>query len=192
MLSAWLLSILDAVRKYDIALLRAIHAGRIEVLDTFLYGFSFVTTYVSILAMLTLAGLSWKKQSTMPKLAAAQVFLTWLLAVSASLAIKTFSVRARPFNTFPDIQKLSEAGSSSFPSGHTTDAWAIALAASLLLPQWWIRIPLLLWASLVAYSRIALGVHYPTDVAGGIAIAAVSCITVAFFFKRRAWNRKAA
>ena len=78
--------------------------------------------------------------------------------------------RQRPFITYPDIMKKSKAGSPSFPSGHTSSAFATATSISLSYPKWYIIAPLYLWAGTVGYSRMDLGVHYPSDVLAGALI----------------------
>jgi len=85
----------------------------------------------------------------------------------------------RPFEVYPYIEKLSSGGSPSFPSGHTADAFAFAIAVSLAYPKWQILLPSLFWASLVGYSRMSLGVHFPSDVAAG-ALIGVICAWIAF------------
>lgn len=79
--------------------------------------------------------------------------------------------RPRPFVTYPLlIEKKSSGGSPSFPSGHTTTAFATATTLSLNYPKWYVIVPAYLWAGSVGYSRMYLGVHYPSDVAAGILI----------------------
>jgi membrane-associated phospholipid phosphatase len=58
--------------------------------------------------------------------------------------------------------------STSFPSGHTASAFAFATGASVELPL--LAAVLVPLAGAVAYSRVHTGVHYPSDVAGGVAI----------------------
>ena len=78
--------------------------------------------------------------------------------------------RDRPFVTYPDITKKSSAGSPSFPSGHTSSAFAAATSVSMAYPKWFIIVPSYLWAGTVGYSRMDLGVHYPSDVLAGAII----------------------
>lgn len=95
----------------------------------------------------------------------------------ASTAVITFGLkytvnRDRPFVTYPDIIKRSDAGSKSFPSGHTSSAFALATSLSLEYPHWYVVAPAYMWACSVGYSRMRLGVHYPSDVAAGAVIGA--------------------
>lgn len=89
-------------------------------------------------------------------------------------ALKYSIDRDRPFVTWPDITKKSEAGSPSFPSGHTSSAFATATSISLAYPKWYIIAPGYVWAGTVAYSRMDLGVHYPSDVLIGALVGAGS------------------
>lgn len=75
--------------------------------------------------------------------------------------------RDRPYTTYPDILPKSQEGSPSFPSGHTSSSFATATSLSLMYPEWYVIAPSFIWAGSVGYSRIYLGVHYPSDVAAG-------------------------
>jgi membrane-associated phospholipid phosphatase len=91
-----------------------------------------------------------------------------------TLALKYPINRTRPFITYPDITKKSAAGSPSFPSGHTSSSFALATSLTLSYPKWYIIIPAYSWAGTVAFSRMDLGVHYPSDVLAGVLIGAGS------------------
>ncbi|HEY8776705.1 MAG TPA: phosphatase PAP2 family protein, partial [Gaiellaceae bacterium] len=76
-----------------------------------------------------------------------------------------------PCNALAHVEVLLHcAGDSSFPSDHAMIAGAFA--AGLLLLNRRIGLAALLLALLLAFARVYVGVHYPSDVAGGLAIGA--------------------
>ena len=86
--------------------------------------------------------------------------------------VKRSTVRSRPYQVNP----LVLAGASvldrfSFPSGHTLHAMAFSLIACFYYPGLWV----VLWpfTLLTAVSRVALGLHYPSDVIAGGALGAL-------------------
>lgn len=98
-------------------------------------------------------------------------------------ALKYTINRDRPFVTYPDIVRKSHAGSPSFPSGHTSSAFALATSLSLAYPEWYVIVPSFAYAGTVAYSRMHLGVHYPSDVAAGALIGA-GCAYLSYVISR--------
>jgi undecaprenyl-diphosphatase len=86
--------------------------------------------------------------------------------------VKHSTVRSRPY----EVNPLVSAGAAvldrfSFPSGHTLHAIAFTLVACFYLPGLWvILVPFTL---LTAVSRVALGLHYPSDVIAGGALGAL-------------------
>ncbi len=89
------------------------------------------------------------------------------ISSSVTIGLKYLTNRPRPFVTYPEIEKLEAVGKYSFPSGHTSSAFSVATSFSLNFPKWYIVTPSLLWAGAVGYSRMHLGVHYPSDVLMG-------------------------
>jgi membrane-associated phospholipid phosphatase len=96
--------------------------------------------------------------------ATACVGAAYLLSTSIKMAIG----RRRP--VVEDLPHLMATPTGlSFPSSHSTSSFAAAQAFGRLLP----RGPLLGAASAMAFSRLYLGVHYPSDVAAGAALGTV-------------------
>jgi len=101
---------------------------------------------------------------------ACEISAAVILNSAITLTLKYSVNRDRPFITYPDITKKSKAGSPSFPSGHTSSSFALATSLSLTYPKWYIIAPSYTWAATVGYSRMHLGVHYPSDVLAGAII----------------------
>lgn len=111
-----------------------------------------------------------KKNDTL-KHQAFEVFSTVVVAAVISEAFKYTINRDRPAVTYPEeIFPYKELTSGSFPSGHTSLAFGTAASLSIQFKKWYVVVPAYLWAGSVAYSRMYLGVHYPTDVLAGAAI----------------------
>ncbi len=120
-------------------------------------------------------------------------FSNQLINGVATTILKTTIDRTRPFVTYPDdIHKHSVAGSKSYPSGHTSMAFAAATSISLQYPKWYVIAPAFIYASGVGYSRMYLGVHYPTDVLAGAVLGAGSSFVTHYTFKfiKKRWELK--
>lgn len=90
-----------------------------------------------------------------------------------NIAIKPLVARIRPYVVLNEINILThQPGDHSFPSGHSAGSFACAWAFFRAYKKKW-RIPVLVLASLVSLSRLYVGVHYPTDVLGGVVIGII-------------------
>lgn len=89
----------------------------------------------------------------------------------AAVLIKRAVKRIRPFQVLPGVRVHGfRFKDHSFPSGHSTAAFSLAVPYSILFPPF--APALLAAAGLVALSRVVLGVHYPTDIAAGSLLGA--------------------
>ena len=104
--------------------------------------------------------------------------MTWLAAQlvngGATYFMKAVFNRPRPAVSDPTLVALEDVRIHSFPSGHTSSAFALATSLSLDHPKWFVIAPAYLYAALVGYSRCYLGVHYPSDVIAGAALGSAS------------------
>lgn len=118
------------------------------------------------------------------KMAGVQATIALCVSTVISSSLKSTIKRTRPFEAHPDIIKRSDGGGYSFPSGHTSSAFAIATSLSLSFPKWYVVAPAYAYASLVGVSRVKLGVHYPTDVLCGAFIGTASAFAANYLNKR--------
>lgn len=97
--------------------------------------------------------------------------------VVATDALKIIFNRTRPADKYPnDIYVLTISHGHSFPSGHTSLAFAAATSLMLNCKKWYIVVPGYMWAGCVGYSRMYLGKHYPSDVLAGAVVGAGSAL----------------
>ena len=106
-----------------------------------------------------------------------------------TVAMKYGIARPRPFAVHGDlIYKKTHAGSSSFPSGHTSSAFQWATSCVLAKPNWYVAVPAYMYACGMAYSRMHLGVHYPTDILGGAVVGSASAFA-SYYINNWFWKK---
>ena len=96
--------------------------------------------------------------------------------------IRFFYHRPRPFLSYGFESLISHDITASFPSGHVSFFFALAICVFLLnrkLGHWFLG-----GSILIGLSRIFVGVHYPFDILAGIIIGVLSVLVVGMFFKK--------
>lgn len=90
-----------------------------------------------------------------------------------NILLKNLIARPRPYTQIPELVMLMKCPADhSFPSGHACSSFAVAGSLMWSMGRKWngIRISALVLAILIAFSRLYVGVHYPTDILVGTAI----------------------
>lgn len=152
---------------FEIRILRNIQERRTDGKTSFYKTISGSTSAVCIATPLTffITGMIEHNNDLKKK----ALFITESIAISrlVSFATKIIVNRQRPSEYDPTIIALTSTNNRSFPSGHTAAAFSTATSLVLISHKWYVVIPAYAWASLVGYSRLYLGVHYPSDILGG-------------------------
>lgn len=113
-----------------------------------------------------------------------------VITVGLTYSLKNLINRQRPYTAYPDeITPYETLSSKSFPSGHTSFAFATATSLSLEFPKWYVIAPSYFWACSVGYSRMNLGVHYPSDVLAGALLGAGTAF-LTFKVNKWYWKKK--
>ncbi|MEO7767590.1 MAG: phosphatase PAP2 family protein [Ferruginibacter sp.] len=106
-----------------------------------------------------------------------EVLIAIGINIIATDGLKAIFNRTRPSDEYPgQVFVLTTSKGHSFPSGHTSLAFATATSFTLTYKKWCIAVPAYLWAGCVGYSRMYLGKHYPSDVLGGAVVGAGSSL----------------
>lgn len=103
--------------------------------------------------------------------------------LSVNVLVKNLVARARPYTQIEGLVNLiGEQSDFSFPSGHTAASFAAVTVLLMLVPKK-LSIPMTVLAVLISLSRLYVGVHYPTDILGGVVIGALCGIAAVYTVK---------
>ncbi|WAR43783.1 phosphatase PAP2 family protein [Methylomonas rapida] len=119
-------------------------------------------------------GLYWHQGPSSPLLQS--LLLAFALERPVYFVLKNGFKRNRPQQAIQDFRSvITPSDQFSFPSGHTSAACMMATLVSYFFPS--VAIGLYFWAVLVGFSRVVLGVHFPTDTLIGMVLG----VGIAFF-----------
>lgn len=176
-----------SAQNFDIDILKDINQNRNTSLDKPLYNFDKTVYPLSFATAIGTYGIGVLKHDKKTKRKGFDMAASLVVSMGTTYVLKKQIARERPYITYPFIQNYYLENDSSMPSGHTTAAFSWATSLSLAYPKWYVIAPAFLYAGAVGYSRLHLGVHYPSDVLLGAAIGSGSAWIT---YKANKWIRK--
>ena len=167
------------LQQFDIHVLEFINHNRLTFFDPFFIFITDIATLITYSSAILLLLAAYAQRNFLLK-RKSWLLLIGLILNSAVVDIIKYAVyRPRPFTTYPFIHNLVNVHTSSFPSGHTAEVFMLAISVSILFTKHtWVKVFAWCWAVIIAYSRMDLGVHYPSDILGSMIISGI----IAFAF----------
>lgn len=173
--------------QWDQEILLSINSNHYPWLDRFMWLFSESLMWLPVLLAFIIVLIRNKKGQTLLILLAFAFLLFFTDQISSGV-IKPWVERFRPTHD-PEIGKLVNVvndyrgGKYGFVSSHAANVFAFAGLSLLFFRNWSYSIAILIWAVIVSYSRIYLGVHYPTDVIFGGLLGLLSSVGFFYLYK---------
>ncbi len=173
----------DSLLALDTFLFRWINSAHAPPLDAVML---FVTDIkrTGILLLLVWVGLLWRGGKRGRTVALLLIPLIALTDQLSSHLLKELFDRVRPCEALEGVRAIDGCRYSlSFPSSHAVNNFAAATLFALFYRGWvrWVAFGL---ATVVSYSRIYLGLHYPSDVVGGAIIGTGCALALVWVFHR--------
>jgi len=163
------------IERFDQELFLFINSLNSPFFDQVMHAISGKLIWVPLyLAILIFLGVKYKRKFLVILIF---IILAATLADQSSVLVKNIVLRLRPCQQ-PSLSGMVHlvngecGGLYSFVSSHATNSFDVALLSLLFIRKRWYTISILLWASIIGYSRIYLGVHFPGDVICGSMLGA--------------------
>lgn len=171
----------------DIDVLKKININRNTSLDGTFKSISQSAVPISVATPILIYTLGLINNDSVAKQKALFIGETFLASAFITVVSKKIIKTDRPYDTYPMVQPVVSEASYSMPSGHTSTAFATATSLSLAYPKWYVVAPSFVWAGAIGYSRMHLGVHYPSDVLAGALVGSGSAYLT---YKANQWINK--
>ena len=176
---------LSALQGMDAGFLLMLQDARTAWLDPLAAGYTSLGNGGMIWIAVSLAMLCHRNTRPAGMLALCAMLLG---LVCTNLILKPLIMRPRPWlDVVGLIPLINEADPNSFPSGHTCAAFACCVTWARFASRRWVKVLCLILAVLMGFSRLYVGVHFPSDVIAGCVVGCL-CALLAWAVQRKAEN----
>lgn len=166
------MKLIYSIHKYDVFMFTWLVNARLHALMAKL-GRYLSGTGDGHLYVLAIVYLYWHEGAASLLLQA--IILAFLIERPVYFILKNGFKRNRPQAALKNFHSLiTPSDQFSFPSGHTSAAFMMATLVGYFFPS--LTLPLYAWAALVGFSRVVLGVHFPTDTVMGVILGTGTAI----------------
>jgi len=172
---------MDQLISLDKKIFEAINHAHFPVMDYFMYFVSLVGELAIIWFFLGVLVL-YKNKKEGKKILILMTLAIILTVLINHTVVSYFFFRLRPYLALPGVHQLGKQWmDSSFPSGHVSSA----MAATVILGRYYRKYLawMMLFVILTMYSRVYLGMHYPSDVLAGVAVGLISGCGIIYLYK---------
>lgn len=161
------MTLFEAWTQMELAVLHWLSQFRTDLMDSFMPAVTRLSDHGEVWMLIVLVLLCIPKTRRIGLAAGISLLAGYLIG---NLFLKNLFERQRPCWIDPSVQLLVESPKDySFPSGHTLASFTTALAVFFFDRR--LGLPMLVLAAVIAYSRLYLFVHFPTDILGGLLLA---------------------
>ncbi len=182
--------LLNELKHLDTELLLAVNGMRLPFLDSFMWLVSGKIIWAPLYAALLYTIIRNYNWRIVLGCLATIVVIILFTDCFTSQVVRPFFARMRPSNPdnplcqFIHVVDGYRGGSYGFPSAHSSNCWGLAFFITFLFRSSWLARFMWIWAVLVCYSRLYLGVHYPGDILMGMFMGAIGAGAVFYLFSR--------
>jgi len=170
-----LLTLCGIAQSWEVRLLYNVNLGRNKALDRPMLGVTNSVWPLAIGVPVTMTAVGFVTKDPVLKHQGLYTAATVFVNAGGTYVIKRIVNRTRPYEIY-SLDNLVVEHNASFPSGHTSNSFALATSLTLATKKWYVAVPAYTWAATAGYSRLHLGVHYPSDVLAGAAMGAGSAV----------------